>query len=336
MTVRILAGDNELDSVAYRFLCQGAQDNPEIPPNPSNWISENSWPELYKGFYCMDKLKTGKYKGLCDQFLNNPDEWKLIYDSSEPHEEDLPSPWLEKTDALDKIVFMNIIRPDKVTNAVQNFVCEKMGVKFIEIPIVHLSDCFEDSSPTIPLVFILSTGADPKSDFDKFSEEQAMRNIQSISLGQGQGERAEKMIDASTKLGGWVLLQNCHLAQSWMPQMEAIVEGLSDSVHKDFRLWLTSMPTEKFPISVLQNSVKMTIEPPQGLKSNLKKSYSVMDDRELNDAKKPNAYKKLLFGLCFFHAVINERKKFGPIGWNILYEFTFEDHLACKRQLKIF
>ena len=74
--------------------------------------------------------------------------------------------------------------------------------------------------------------------------------------------------------------------------MEAIIEALSDSVHKDFRLWLTSMPTPKFPISVLQNSVKMTIEPPQGLKANLKKSYSVMDDKELNDCKKPDYFKK--------------------------------------------
>ena len=131
-------------------------------------------------------------------------------------------------------------------------------------------------------------------------------------------------------------MQNCHLAVSWMSQLEAIVEGLSDSVHKDFRLWLTSMPSGGFPISILQNSVKMTIEPPQGLKANLKKSYSVMDDKEINDCKKPDYFKKLLWGMCFFHAAINERKKFGPIGWNIQYEFTFEDHVCCKRQLKVF
>jgi hypothetical protein len=49
---------------------------------------------------------------------------------------------------------MSILRSDKVTNAVQNYVEEKMGSKFIEVPVILLSECFDDSTPTIPLVFI--------------------------------------------------------------------------------------------------------------------------------------------------------------------------------------
>lgn len=121
-----------------------------------------------------------------------------------------------------------------------------------------------------------------------------------------------------------------------MPKLEIIVENLSNNVHADFRMWLTSMPNEKFPVSTLQNSVKMTLEPPQGLRANLKRTYDLLDNKTLNDCKKPREFKKLLFGFAFFHAIVQDRRKFGPIGWNIPYAFTFEDFDVCKKQLKIF
>jgi len=129
---------------------------------------------------------------------------------------------------------------------------------------------------------------------------------------------------------------NCHLATSFMPKLEHIVENLDDSNHRDFRLWLTSMPTKSFPVSVLQNSVKMTLEPPSGLRLNMARTYEAMNAQEFQEVQKPDAFKKLLFGFCFFHAIVQDRRKFGAIGWNIPYEFTNEDLYVSKRQLKIF
>lgn len=79
----------------------------------------------------------------------------------------------------------------------------------------------------------------------------------------------------------------------------------------------------------------MTMEPPQGLRSNLLRTYKNLSDSELGDCTKPEAFKKLLFGFCLFHAIIQDRRKFGAIGWNISYEFTNEDLNVCKRQLKM-
>ena len=89
-----------------------------------------------------------------------------------------------------------------------------------------------------------------------------------------------------------------------MPKLEIIVENLANNVHQDFRIWLTSMPSEKFPVSTLQNSVKMTLEPPQGLRANLKRTYELLDNKTLNDCNKPTEFKKLLFGFSFFHAIV--------------------------------
>ena len=92
-----------------------------------------------------------------------------------------------------------------------------------------------------------------------------------------------------------------------MTSLENIVINLGteeNDIHKDFRLFLTSMPAEYFPVTVLQNGVKLTTEPPRGLRANLKRTYTNFSDSYLNDIKKPEAWKKLIFGLSFFHAII--------------------------------
>jgi len=135
------------------------------------------------------------------------------------------------------------------------------------------------------------------------------------------------------------MLMNCHLAKSWMQDLEIIVQNFAEEeneIHPDFRLYLTSMPADYFPVSVLQNGVKLTTEPPWGMKSNMKRSYAELNENLFESCKKPESYKKLIFGLAFFHAVIQERRKFGPLGFNIWYEFNDSDLETTITMLKSF
>ena len=102
-----------------------------------------------------------------------------------------------------------------------------------------------------------------------------------------------------------------------MPQLEQSYEKLQSAANKDFRLWLTTAPFKNFPVQILQKSIKMTFEPPKGIKNSLKKSYNNFDWSKVDASKNVSAYKRMLFGIAFFHALIIERRKFGPLGWNI-------------------
>ena len=203
------------------------------------------------------------------------------------------------------MIVLKSIRPDKIVLAVQDYICEHIGEEFISPPVFEISKSYKESSLTTPLVFILSKGADPNASFEAFAAKMNMtKKCKQVSLGRGQGPKAEAEINDKLQMGGWVLLMNCHLSTSWMPRLEAIVENLDDSKHRDFRLWLTSMPDKNFPVSVLQNSVKMTLEPPSGLKQNCLGTYNTIDVEEFEACAKPEIFKKILWAQVFFHAIV--------------------------------
>ena len=93
------------------------------------------------------------------------------------------------------------------------------------------------------------------------------------------------------------------------------------------------MPSPNFPVPVLQNGIKLTNEPPRGLKANMVRTFNEISSKYYESSSKPRPFKKLLFSLAFFHAVILERRKFGAIGWNIPYEWMTSDFITSDKQL---
>ena len=96
-----------------------------------------------------------------EAFINNPDDFKSIYDSKEPYNARLPRPWVDRLNTLQKMIIFRCLRPDKIIPAASNYVTKKLGKMFVEPPPFDLSKSYLDSNCTVPLVFVLSPGADP-------------------------------------------------------------------------------------------------------------------------------------------------------------------------------
>jgi Dynein heavy chain region D6 P-loop domain len=177
--------------------------------------------------------------------------------------------WSSALTSMQRLCILRAVRVDKIPEAVSNYVVSQLGLPFATPPPFDLQACFTSSSVLTPLIFLLSKGSDPTKLFTEFAATSRMeKRVKMLSLGQGQGVKAQRVLEEAAQKGYWVLLQNCHLYISWLPELEKICENITqDSTHKEFRLWLTSMPCADFPVSVLQSSVKITNEPPIGNQS---------------------------------------------------------------------
>lgn len=93
---------------------------------------------------------------------------------------------------------------------------------------------------------------------------------------------------------------------------------------------MTSVPADYFPSRILKLSIKITTEPPKGIKAKLSKVTMLYDFNQNLSCPLEYEIKKLNFCLSLFHCIVQERCNYKRIGWNNSYSFNDSDLIASQ------
>ncbi|XP_062336891.1 dynein axonemal heavy chain 11 [Osmerus eperlanus] len=325
LAFQLLLMSKEIDVRELDFLLRFNIDHTYI--SPLEFLSNTAWSAIKTMSF------TDEFRGLDRDIEGSPKRWKKVVESECPEKEKLPQEWKGKS-SLQKLIMTRALRPDRMTYAVKNFVEEKLGVSYTEGRKTEFAKSFRESGPASPVFFILSPGVDPLKDVESLGGKLGftidLGKLHNVSLGQGQEAVAEVAMEKAAKEGHWVILQNIHLVARWLGTLEQLLERCCENSHHDYRVFMSAEPVPTaqehiIPQGILENAIKITNEPPTGMHANLHAALDNFDQDILDQCSREQEFKTILFSLCYFHACVAERRKFGPQGWNRKYPFNTGD-----------
>jgi len=189
MTTMIMDGDGDLNKTELDFFLKGNTSLDAVAKEkPYAWMSANGWKDL-------QRLGTlgNSWGSIISDIEGNGKLWKDWYDLEAPEQTSIPCGYSDSLNKFQQLLVVRIFRPDRVINAIKNFIIERMNDYYVKSPPINYTKIYEQSTEKTPIVFILSPGADPFSDVQKLVEQVGigMNKFRFLALGQGMGDTAK-------------------------------------------------------------------------------------------------------------------------------------------------
>jgi len=297
-----------------------------------NWMDNKTWLNIL----ALSRHKFGNdhtffFKELPERIGRTEKDWRKFLDENEPENAFIPdyNDKLENDNAIGHFLHLCLIRAlreDRTVLATTKFIKKVLGDEYISPVTDQLNEIWEESDTNKPVLFLLSAGADPTGSIDEFAKKKKQFPTEKVSMGEEMEEPAKQKIQSGFLTGKWVVLNNCHLSLEFMASMEELLNPKDVQIHPDFRLWITCEPHAQFPLGLLQMAIKVTTEPPKGLQAGLARTFSTMVNQDFLEKVEPyDKWRNIVFTICFLHSIVQERRKFGPLGFCIPYEFNNSD-----------
>ncbi|KAL9651368.1 hypothetical protein ABK040_001318 [Willaertia magna] len=262
-----------------------------------DWLGDIPWLNIVS----LSSLET--FKQLPDKLHKNDKLWRKFYDEEKP--EEIKVPEYSNLTEFEKLLLIRSIREDRTILAAMQYIKSAIGQKYLDVAPTSLEGTWKESDNRTPLVCLLSPGSDPTTAIEGLARNQK-KEVLSISLGQGQEPRATELINSGFST-------ECR------------------NIHPDFRLWIMSKPHPKFPIGLLQVSIKLTLKEDVGIKAGMKNAFEWAD---MLDASKRPEWKSLIYTIYFLSTIVSERSddsKKGPtISWPTVRYMICDVHYGGK------
>jgi len=324
------AGKVDPEELEYLMTGKSALEYPTVPDEMKKFMNEGMWGRIHH-------LKNVPGFGdVVDDIKNNPKSlkaWRAWVEEDKAEKGPFP-PKMEPMSTFQKMCIVRAMRPDRINDALTDWCMGNLGSRYVEEPSFSMSQVLTETTPANPVFFVLFPGVNPYNDVEMCGKEmgytEAAGNLRRISMGQGQEEVANSVIDAFSEKGGWVFMDNIHLMSKWLPVLERKLEICAEEAHADFRAFLSAEPhpdpmAKTIPQSILESSIKIINMPPMSLKANMHRAYSQFSQSKFDSCEKKDESKAMVFALCFFHSCLVGRHKFGAQGWSRKYGFNFGD-----------
>lgn len=164
---------------------------------------------------------------MIDCITRNDKDWRAFYESDSPENDPIPD-YEDKISDQDDGPFLHLclircLREDRSVIAAIKFIQKTLSSDFIRPVSEHISEIYEASLPNRPVLYLLSTGADPTGTIDDYSRRFKKFPTKKVSMGEEMEGPALEKIKEGFRNGDWVILNNCHLSLDFMAEMETIL-----------------------------------------------------------------------------------------------------------------
>ena len=302
LALKIDLESGNVEHKEFQTLIKGgaALDLKAVQPKPFKWLSDMTWLNL------VELSKLPQFTEILNQIARSEKAWRTWYECDAPEEAVIPDGYNNSLDTRRKLLLIRCWCSDRVLPQARKYVAECLGVEYAEGVILDLKVLLEESTPLTPMICLLSMGSDPTNHVESLAKKLRI-DCRTVSMGQGQEVHARQLLQLFMNQGGWTLLQNCHLALNFLDELLlTVVEA--KTVHDQFRLWITTEIHPRFPINLLQISIKFTNEPPQGIKAGIKRSYTGSITQDTLDVSSLPQWKSILYAVAFLHTTVQVRR----------------------------